>query len=222
MSKTIYYNKTIRQNEFKEFMYRLFESTLTVVVLLMLLSTLIIVYVGNEKIKDLPINTIQVERIPVKEMFSNYIESLPVPESEIEEKDDKIECVENISYKAQDKLDSIVQKEVKEKVCNISPITVNFTTTAYCPCEKCCGKTDGISAANKKCIANHTIAAGKTYPLGTVMYIPALSNTQSGGWYEVEDRGGAITDSKLDIFFDTHEEAIQYGIKDLEVYVYLP
>lgn len=218
MSKAIYYNKMTRENDYKEFMCRLFEGMLTAFTLSMLLMTLIIVCVGNSKI-EMPNFTIE-ERVPVKKMFSDYIKSLPMPKDEIieileEDKEENIFCESSQPVQ-------VAPKQIEVKAQANTPTTVNFLTTAYCPCEKCCGKTDGISASNKKCVANHTIAAGNKYPLGTVMYIPELSNTQSGGWYEVEDRGGAISNSRLDIFFNTHEEAIQYGVKNVEAYVYLP
>lgn len=223
MSKAIYYNKRNRKDEYQEFMYRLFVGMLTAFTLSMVFITLIIVCIGNSKI-EVPTYTIE-ERIPVKKMFSDYIKSLPMPKDEtieiVENNKEEIYNQENITGKPS-RLTSVVTEQIEVKAHNTTPTTVNFLTTAYCPCEKCCGKTDGISASNKKCVSNHTIAAGSKYPLGTVMYIPELSNTQSGGWYEVEDRGGAISNSRLDIFFDTHEEAIQYGVKNVEAYVYLP
>lgn len=223
MSKAIYYNKMTRENEYKEFMSRLFEGILTAFTLSILLMTLIIVCVGNSKI-EIPNFTIE-ERIPVKKMFSDYIKSLPIPKDEIIEmvvKDKGEKHIEGNIVCESSQSTQVASKQIEVKAQASTPTTVNFLTTAYCPCEKCCGKTDGISASNKKCVANHTIAAGNKYPLGTVMYIPELSNTQSGGWYEVEDRGGAISNLRLDIFFNTHEEAIQYGVKNVEAYVYLP
>ena len=68
----------------------------------------------------------------------------------------------------------------------------------------------------------HTVAAGKGYPIGTIIYIPALSDRPNGGWFEVEDRGGAISNEKMDVFFNTHEEAIQFGRKSLDAYIYIP
>ena len=64
------------------------------------------------------------------------------------------------------------------------------------------------------------MAAGRKYPIGTIVYIPALANMPNNGWFEVEDRGGAISDEKLDIYFESHEEAIKYGRKTLEAYIY--
>lgn len=100
------------------------------------------------------------------------------------------------------------------------PVVVKLNTSAYCACEICCGKTDGITASGRKAKPWHTVAAGRKYPIGTIIYIPALANMPNNGWFEVEDRGGAISDEKLDIYFESHEEAIKYGRKTLEAYIY--
>ena len=42
-----------------------------------------------------------------------------------------------------------------------------FKVTGYCPCKKCCGKADGITASGVVATPNHTIAASKEYPFGT-------------------------------------------------------
>ena len=40
------------------------------------------------------------------------------------------------------------------------------------------------------------------------------------GIVEVWDRGGAIKDGRLDVFFPTHREALEWGVKWLEVKMY--
>ena len=63
-----------------------------------------------------------------------------------------------------------------------------------------------------------TIAADtRYYPFGTRMYIPGY------GWGIVEDRGGAIKGrDRLDIFYNSHAEALQWGRKRVRVIVELP
>jgi 3D (Asp-Asp-Asp) domain-containing protein len=107
------------------------------------------------------------------------------------------------------------------KVEGITPQVVTLNASAYCSCSTCCGKTNGITASGATATAWYTVAAGKGYPLGTIIYIPALSNKPNGGWFVVQDRGGAISNNKLDIFLSTHNEALQFGRKNLECYVYI-
>lgn len=88
-----------------------------------------------------------------------------------------------------------------------------YTATAYCPCSKCCGKSDGITASGVKATAGRTIAADtKKLPFGTSVYI-------NGHKYTVEDRGGAINSNRIDIYFDTHAEALQYGRRKVELFI---
>ena len=106
------------------------------------------------------------------------------------------------------------------RVANITPRVMNMNTSAYCACVKCCGKTNAITASGARATAWYTVAAGRGLPMGTVIYIPALSYAPNGGWFIVQDRGGAISNSKLDIYMNTHSAALSYGRKTLECYVY--
>lgn len=109
-----------------------------------------------------------------------------------------------------------------KSVEGITPTVKTFNTSAYCSCSKCCGKSTGITASGARASAWYTVAAGKGYKIGTVIYIPALANKPNGGWFKVQDRGGAISNSKLDIYMDSHSSALQYGRKTVECYVYEP
>lgn len=86
---------------------------------------------------------------------------------------------------------------------------VKFTATAYCPCAKCCGKTNGVTASGAKATAGRTVAMPKSYSFGTKIEIKGM------GTYIVEDRGGAIKGNKIDIFFNTHQEALNFGRKTI-------
>lgn len=87
--------------------------------------------------------------------------------------------------------------------------TVTFETTAYCACSKCCGKSDGITASGTYATAGRTIAAPSNYAFGTEIEI-------NGNVYVVEDRGGAIKGNRIDIFFDSHSAANNYGRRTVE------
>ena len=93
---------------------------------------------------------------------------------------------------------------------------MTVTATAYCSCVKCCGKwSDGITASGVKAKANHTIAVDrKVIPLGThIIY--------NGIEYVAEDTGSAIKGNKIDIYFDSHEEALEFGKQRIEIEVLL-
>ena len=86
-----------------------------------------------------------------------------------------------------------------------------YRVTAYCPNECCCGKyADGTTASGHKA-EGKIVAAPKTIPFGTKVSIPGY------GQGIVRDRGGAITEGRLDVLFPTHQEALDWGVKYLEV-----
>ena len=94
--------------------------------------------------------------------------------------------------------------------------TVKMRVTAYCPCPKCCGSSsDGVTASGHEISeGDRFVAADKTYPFGTEMNIPGYKNAQA---VKVLDRGGAIQGNKLDVFFNSHQEALEWGVKELDV-----
>ena len=63
-----------------------------------------------------------------------------------------------------------------------------------------------------------TIAADtRYYPFGTRMYIPGY------GWGVVQDRGGAIKGpNRIDLYFDSHADALQWGRRKLHVIIEKP
>lgn len=110
-----------------------------------------------------------------------------------------------------------VQKNITSRTSTTSRTSVTGTiickVTAYCPCMKCCGKTNGITASGTHATAGRTVAASnKQFSFGTKLLI-------NGVVYTVEDRGGAITENKIDIYCNTHKEALAWGVKYLPVQV---
>lgn len=89
-----------------------------------------------------------------------------------------------------------------------------FKVTAYCPCAACCGKTDGITASGTKAAEGRTVAVDpQLIPYGTELVI-------NGNTYIAEDTGGSVKGHKLDIFFNSHLEALEWGVQEHEVFIY--
>jgi 3D (Asp-Asp-Asp) domain-containing protein len=89
-----------------------------------------------------------------------------------------------------------------------------FNISAYCPCEICCGHyADGITSSGERAIEGITIAADpNVLPEGTEVYIEGI------GHRIVQDTGGAIKGNKLDLFFSSHQDALNFGRQYLEVF----
>jgi 3D (Asp-Asp-Asp) domain-containing protein len=99
---------------------------------------------------------------------------------------------------------------------------VQVVATGYYPGVESTGKGKnhpqyGITYSGVKAVRNiySTIAADlKTFPLGTVLYIPGY------GYGIVADIGSAIKGNKIDLYFDTIEDVYQkWGKKTVDVYV---
>ena len=111
------------------------------------------------------------------------------------------------------------------RVSGKTPQVVTLNASAYTAstCDKAPGSPGyGITASGARATGWCTVAAGRGYPLGTIMYIPYFANKPNGGWFVVQDRGGAIANNKLDVYMNTYNECIQFGRRNLQVYVYLP
>lgn len=99
-------------------------------------------------------------------------------------------------------------REIKETEQSFAE---TYIVTAYCPCEKCCGKTDRITASGVKAVEGVTVATDKSIPFGTKIYIEGV------GERIVQDRGGAIKGNKIDLYFDTHEQALEWGRQERKI-----
>lgn len=93
-----------------------------------------------------------------------------------------------------------------------------FKLTAYCACKKCCGKDPsdpryGITAYGYQTTAGRTIAVDpKVIPIGSEVVI-------NGHTYIAEDVGGTIKENRVDIYFNTHQEALEFGVQYAEVFI---
>lgn len=89
-----------------------------------------------------------------------------------------------------------------------------FRLTAYCPCAKCNGQwAGGITSTGVMAQVGRTIAVDpKVIPYGTEVII-------NGHTYVAEDCGSAIKGNRIDIYHDTHEEAMDFGIQYADVYI---
>ena len=100
--------------------------------------------------------------------------------------------------------------------------------TAYCHCQKCCGKAPGTkgygytaSGVNLLDGYEHkVVAAPKGWDFGTELYLAGVDGSADYGYATVEDRGGAIKGSRLDVYYPSHEDCLEYGVHK-NVYAYI-
>ena len=147
----------------------------------------------------------------IKYQNEEEIEKIKLSETVVKEPVNKIVQVQrNITSRA----GSTVAKTANNNASTGTPTgpTRIFKVTAYCSCAKCCGKVTGRTASGTHAVAGQTVAASGQFAFGTKLNI-------NGQEYTVEDRGGAIQGNRIDIYMNSHAEAVAWGVKYLPVQV---
>lgn len=139
-------------------------------------------------------------------------EAETVKETE-EETETEAETEAETVAKAETEAETVAKVETDNLEC-----LGEYTITAYCHCEKCCGKSDGITATGTETIANRTVAVdARNIPHGTRLVIDGIEYVAEDS---VSRRIADKYDGKIiDIYFATHEEALNYGKQIKEVFI---
>ena len=168
-------------------------------------------------------NGIKEIKYKVKLQDDIEIERTVISEMIIEEPVDKIIQISSKVASRSGTRRGVSALNLASTVEGITPVKTTMNCSAYTA--STCGKSEshplyGITASGARAASWYTIAAGPSYPIGTVIYIPYFASQPNGGWFIVEDRGGAITNARLDIYMDTLTECVNFGRRNLECYVY--
>lgn len=87
-----------------------------------------------------------------------------------------------------------------------------FKITAYCPCEECSEGYGNNTSTGVKAKQGRTIAVDPSViPYGTKVYIKGI------GEFTAEDCGGDVKGKHIDIYFNSHEETVEFGVKHRKV-----
>lgn len=101
-------------------------------------------------------------------------------------------------------------EEIEYEIYEVSAYTAGFESTGKNPGDP----LYGVTASGAYVQENLTIACGPEHEFGTRIYIPYFDNE-----FECQDRGGAITEGKLDVYIPVLEDALEFGRRELEVIV---
>ena len=104
--------------------------------------------------------------------------------------------------------------------------TLTVRVTAYCSCPKCCGvwskdhpsrqgtDYEQYTTSGTVPTAGRTIAVDPdVIPLGSKVVL-------NGQEYVAEDTGSGVKGNHIDIYFDSHEAALDWGVKTLEAQIF--
>ena len=170
-------------------------------------------------------------------LINSVLQSIPMPASEIVEEIKVInrrQEFKNIFEKIEER--KLVQEEITEEEIEtfeneeiieedvpeeINKQWVTFELSAYCPCEYCCDTYTGITASGLN-VEVGMCAAPDNIPFDSICVIPEL-----GMELNVQDRGGYIVNTydglvRLDVYCNSHEEALEFGRRVVEGYVIYP
>ena len=170
-------------------------------------------------------------------LINSVLQSIPMPASEIVEEIEVInrrQEFENVFKKIEER--KLVQEEITEEEIEtfeneeiieedvpeeINKQWVTFELSAYCPCEYCCDTYTGITASGLN-VEVGMCAAPDNIPFDSICVIPEL-----GMELNVQDRGGYIVNTydglvRLDVYFNSHEEALEFGRRVVEGYIVYP
>lgn len=136
----------------------------------------------------------------------------------------KLKIHKQEEQKISNEKDGIVENEanVDDEQTIIFISLGEFKLTAYCPCEICCGiwannRPNGIvyGAIGEELKEHYSIAVDpNVIPYGTEVII-------NGNVYKAQDCGGAIKGNRIDIYFEDHNEALEFGVQYAEIFLNL-
>lgn len=120
-------------------------------------------------------------------------------------------------------IEKVVTVEKKVEVTKeVNPFKLKdlgvFKVTAYCPCRLCCGKWAEsprvkITSIGAGAYEGVTIAVDPSIiPYGTKLY------SNEFGVRIATDCGGAIKGNRLDLYFSSHEKALEFGVKNVRLF----
>ena len=177
------------------------------------------------------------------------------PDEEKQQQNREVKVNVEITEKKMEGNENIEETTIKDRMASIDENTYKFhfvgdvayecidvidiTATAYCHCEKCCGKAPdnanyGVTASGLNLLATgadtRIVAADLSLlPFGTKIYIEVpeeerdvLYVNEDYGIATVEDTGGAIKGNRIDVYFPTHQEALEWGVRHVKVHVIVP
>lgn len=126
--------------------------------------------------------------------------------------------VEKIETQAtiQNSAPSVTKPQIDENaVVDVSsPVNMGeFKITAYCPCKSCSGEWGRQTSTGAIATEGRTVAVDPSViPYGSTVII-------NGAEYVAEDCGGLIKGNKIDIYFESHKEAKQFGVQKANIFL---
>ena len=179
------------------------KSVFVSISILMILVGLVFLILTISAIKtSLPVE------IPVE--VPDYSQSLEALEGQVDYLKQKMEEMQGRIQDIRDRLDSLLET---------FDVAETYTITGYAPLDPQAVYgldyigNPAVTASGDRPIPGQTVAADKSIPFGTKVWIEGI------GIRTVNDRGGAIKRGRLDLCMETRNEALQFGRQKRKVII---
>ena len=127
-----------------------------------------------------------------------------------------METIDEMSVEIVDNETEIVLMPQETEETETEPKLVSlgtFLITAYCPCTKCSDNWGTLTSTGVTAEEGRTIAVDpKVIPYGSKIVF-------NGKEYTAEDCGGAIKEKRIDLYFESHQDAWDWGMQYYEVFI---
>lgn len=112
---------------------------------------------------------------------------------------------------AEPKVEAVAASNTNKTIDNLNySKALNVVATGYTPYDPGC---NGVTAIGTPARRGVIAVDPKVIPMGTKLYIPGY------GTAVAEDVGGAIKGNKIDLCYSTKQEAYNWGVRNITVYV---
>lgn len=89
---------------------------------------------------------------------------------------------------------------------------LTMLASGYCGCYQCTHPYDGKTTYTGIPVARGIVAVDpNVIPMGTKLYVEGYGEALAA------DQGGAIKGNRIDLYFDTHQQALNWGLKNVKV-----
>lgn len=163
----------------------------------------------QQAVEQTSVNQEVKEQEPVQQ---NPVEQVPVQKEPVEQTSVQKETAEEAPVRKETENSVVSSKSSNAETSTKEQLTV--TATAYTAnCEGCSGKT--ATGIDLKANPNQKVISvdPNVIPLGSKVYVEGYGTAIAG------DTGGSIKGNKIDVFFPSENEAIQWGVKEVSVQI---
>lgn len=183
--------------------------------------------VHNEQTLDHKVKTDKVKKIKKKQsketkekVKKEEIKETNIIENKINE--EKVETIKTEAPAPEAKETESSNDNEQNKLISLG----TFKLTAFCSCHKCCGEyalNRPVDENGKEIVVG---SSGKVLKQGVSIAVDTNiipHNTSvfiNNKEYIAHDTGGAIKGNRIDVYFDNHQDALDFGVQHTEVFIY--